>query len=143
MREIGPYLETGGALMSNFLGEPTAAPSVAALCRCGRSESKPWCDGSHATIGFNDRKHPDRVADRLDAYAARQFTILDNRGTCAHSGRCTDALPTVFRAGTEPFVAPAGGRADDILRAIQACPSGALGGMIAERRAAEIGRAHV
>ena len=138
VRENGPYLLTGGALMSNFLGEPTTAPPVAALCRCGRSESKPWCDGTHATIGFNDRKHPDRVADRLDTYAARQFTILDNRGICAHSGRCTDALPTVFRVGTEPFVAPAGGRADDILRAIQACPSGALGAAIAERRAADV-----
>ena len=73
VRENGPYLLTGGALMSNFLGEPTTAPPVAALCRCGRSESKPWCDGTHATIGFNDRKHPDRVADRLDTYAARQF----------------------------------------------------------------------
>ena len=124
VRENGPYLLTGSALMSNFLGEPTTAPPVAALCRCGRSESKPWCDGTHATTGFNDKKHPGRVADRLDAYPARQFTILDNRGTCAHSGRCTDALPTVFRAGTEPFVAPAGGRADDILRAIQACPWG-------------------
>jgi CDGSH-type Zn-finger protein/truncated hemoglobin YjbI len=138
VRENGPYLLTGGALMSNFLGEPTTAPPIAALCRCGRSESKPWCDGTHATIGFNDRKHPDRVADRLDSYSARQFTILDNRGICAHSGRCTDALPTVFRVGTEPFVAPAGGRADDILRAIQACPSGALGAAIVERRAAEV-----
>ena len=138
VRENGPYLLTGGAPMANFLGEPTTAPPVAALCRCGRSESKPWCDGTHATIGFNDRKHPDRVADRLDTYPARQFTILDNRGSCAHSGRCTDALPTVFRAGTEPFVAPAGGRADDILRAIQACPSGALGAAIAERRAADV-----
>jgi CDGSH-type Zn-finger protein/truncated hemoglobin YjbI len=138
VRENGPYLRTGDALMSNFLGEPTTAPPVAALCRCGQSESKPWCDGTHATIGFNDRKHPDRVSDRLDTYAARQFTILDNRGICAHSGRCSDALPTVFRAGTEPFVAPAGGRADDILRAIQSCPSGALGAAIAERRAADV-----
>src|SRR4029453_7218277 len=31
-----------------------------------------------------------------------------------------------------------GGRADDILRAIQACPSGALGAAIAERHAAEL-----
>src|SRR5262245_42135857 len=138
VRENGPYLLTGGAVISNFLGEPTTAPAVAALCRCGRSESKPWCDGTHATIGFNDRKHPDRVADRLDSYTARQFTILDNRGICAHSGRCTDALPLAFRAGAEPFVAPAGARADDIVRAIQSCPSGALGAAIAGRRAAEI-----
>jgi CDGSH-type Zn-finger protein/truncated hemoglobin YjbI len=138
VRENGPYLLTGGASMSNFLGESTTAPPIAALCRCGRSESKPWCDGTHATIGFNDKKHADRVADRLDSYETRQFTLLDNRGICAHSGRCTDALPTVFRAGAEPFVAPAGGRADDILRAIQACPSAALGAAIAERRSAEL-----
>jgi CDGSH-type Zn-finger protein/truncated hemoglobin YjbI len=138
VRENGPYLLTGGTAIWNFLGEPTTAPPVAALCRCGRSESKPWCDGTHATIGFNDKKHPDRVADRLDSYTARQFTILDNRGICAHSGRCTDALPSAFRAGAEPFVAPAGARADDIVRAIQSCPSGALGAAIAERRAAEI-----
>ena len=137
VRENGPYLVTGSAAISNFLGEPTTVPPVAALCRCGRSESKPWCDGTHAAIAFNDKKHSDRVGDRLDRYVARQFTILDNRGICAHSGQCTDALPTVFRAGAEPFVAPAGGRADDILRAIQACPSGALGAAIAERRAAD------
>jgi CDGSH-type Zn-finger protein len=69
VRENGPYLLTGGARMSNFLGEPTTAPPVAALCRCGRSESKPWCDGTHATIGFSATKHPDRVVDRLDSYA--------------------------------------------------------------------------
>src|SRR5262245_47624233 len=138
VRTNGPYLLTGGASMSNFLGESTTAPAVAALCRCGRSESKPWCDGTHATIGFNDNKHADRVADRQDRYPARQFTILDNRGICAHSGRCTDALPVAFRAGAEPFVAPSGARADDILRAIQACPSGALGAAIAERGAADV-----
>ena len=35
-------------------------------------------------------------------------------------------LPTVFRADEEPFVAPAGGRVDEILRAARDCPSGAL-----------------
>jgi truncated hemoglobin YjbI/CDGSH-type Zn-finger protein/uncharacterized Fe-S cluster protein YjdI len=54
-------------------------------------------------------------------------TVLDNRGTCQHSGLCTDRLATVFRAGQEPFVAPSGARADEITAAIQDCPSGALG----------------
>src|SRR5262249_13242373 len=138
VRQNGPYLLTGSTPIWTFLGEPMAAPPVAAVCRCARSQTLPWCDGTHAAIGFNDRKHADRVADRLDSYPARQFTILDNRGICAHSGRCTDALPTGFRAGAEPFVAPAGGRSDDILRALQSCPSGALGAAIAERRAADL-----
>jgi Iron-binding zinc finger CDGSH type len=41
VRENGPYLLTGGTSIWNFLGEPTTAPPVAALCRCGRSQSRP------------------------------------------------------------------------------------------------------
>ena len=32
----------------------------------------------------------------------------------------------MFRAGAEPFVAPSGGRLDEIIRAVRDCPSGAL-----------------
>jgi len=27
---------------------------VAAICRCGSSKKKPFCDGSHQTVGFTD-----------------------------------------------------------------------------------------
>jgi CDGSH-type Zn-finger protein/truncated hemoglobin YjbI len=136
----GPYLAVGAAAtgMVTWLGEPVDAPPVAALCRCGSSASKPWCDGTHAEIGFSGAKRPDRVPDRRDVHESRQFEITDNRGLCAHSGRCTDALPVVFRVDSEPFVAPAGGRADDILRAVQACPSGALGAALEGRRSAAL-----
>ena len=136
----GPYLAVGPAAsgLVSWLGEPITAPPVVALCRCGASAAKPWCDGSHAEIGFSGAKRGDRVPDRLEVYPGRQFTISDNRGLCAHSGRCTDTLPTAFRAGAEPFVAPAGARADDIARAVQVCPSGALGAALEGRRAAEL-----
>jgi len=67
------------------------------------------------------------VPDRLDTYQGQHITVTDNRGTCAHSGFCTDRAPTAFRTDAEPFVAPSGARADEIVRAARDCPSGALG----------------
>ncbi len=122
----GPYLATNVRNLRNYLGEEIPAPPQVALCRCGGSAIRPFCDGSHARIGFTDAKDPKRVPDRLDTYPGVQVTILDNRGTCQHSGLCTDRLATVFRAGQEPFVAPSGGRLDEILSAVRDCPSGAL-----------------
>jgi CDGSH-type Zn-finger protein/truncated hemoglobin YjbI/ferredoxin len=122
----GPYLATNVPTITDWLGQRlTTAPQVA-LCRCGQSASKPFCDGSHAEVGFHAAKDPDRVPDRRDTYVGQQVTVLDNRGLCQHSGLCTDRLPTVFRAGEEPFVAPSGGRMDEIIRAVRDCPSGAL-----------------
>jgi CDGSH-type Zn-finger protein/truncated hemoglobin YjbI/ferredoxin len=122
----GPYLVNGGELR-DWLGQEIPSTPQAALCRCGASAMKPWCDGSHAEIGFTDAKDPNRVPNRLDRYRGQQITVLDNRGTCAHSGLCTNRVPTVFRVDGEPFVAASGGRQDEILNAVHACPSGALG----------------
>jgi CDGSH-type Zn-finger protein/truncated hemoglobin YjbI len=123
----GPYLVTNAASLRDWLGEELPVRPQMALCRCGGSANKPFCDGTHARIGFGDEKDPKRVPDRLDTYAGLQLTILDNRGTCQHSGFCTDRLASVFRAAAEPFVAPSGGRMDEIIRAVRDCPSGALG----------------
>ncbi|WP_218025136.1 CDGSH iron-sulfur domain-containing protein [Nocardia jejuensis] len=123
----GPYLLTNPAAVTDWLGVPVPALPQMALCRCGASETKPLCDGSHARIGFDDAKDSNRVPDRREDYEGVAVTVLDNRGLCAHAGFCTDRVPTVFRAGAEPFVAPSGGRGDEIERAVRACPSGALG----------------
>jgi len=122
----GPYLVTNAARLRDHLGEPVPATPQFALCRCGASALKPFCDGAHAGRGFTDDKDPKRVPDRRDTYRGQQATIMDNRGICQHSGYCTDRLATVFRAGQEPFVAPSGGRMDEIIRAARDCPSGAL-----------------
>jgi CDGSH-type Zn-finger protein/truncated hemoglobin YjbI len=123
----GPYLVTNVTRVTDWLGVSLAPMPQAALCRCGASALKPWCDGSHSVIGFNAAKAPDRVADRLDTYEGQHITVTDNRGICAHSGFCTDRAPTAFRVDGEPFVAPSGARADEIVRAASDCPSGALG----------------
>jgi CDGSH-type Zn-finger protein/truncated hemoglobin YjbI len=122
----GPYLATNVGRLRDWLGRELPARPQLALCRCGASQIKPYCDGSHARIGFSDQKSPDRVPDRRDTYVGLQVTIYDNRGICQHSGLCTDRLATAFRAGEEPFVAPSAGRMDEIVRAVRDCPSGAL-----------------
>lgn len=133
----GPYLVTNPQTIHNWLGVDTATMPQMALCRCGESRSKPICDGSHATSAFTGEKDPDRVPDRRDSYEGEQVTIHDNRGLCAHSGFCSDRLRTVFRVDADPFVAPSGGRMDEIIRAVRACPSGALSFSIGGREAPE------
>jgi CDGSH-type Zn-finger protein/truncated hemoglobin YjbI len=122
----GPYLVTNVAAVRTPLGETLTLPPQVALCRCGASASKPFCDGSHATSGFTDDKDPKRVPDQRDTYPGEQVTVFDNRGICQHSGLCTDRLATAFRTKQEPFVAPGGARMDEFVRAVRDCPSGAL-----------------
>ena len=122
----GPYLVTNVTVLRTPLGEEVPVPPQLALCRCGASAIKPFCDGSHTTSGFTDGKDPNRVPDQRDTYPGQQVTIFDNRGICQHSGLCSDRVPTAFRTGAEPFVAPSGGRLDELVRAVRDCPSGAL-----------------
>jgi CDGSH-type Zn-finger protein/truncated hemoglobin YjbI len=122
----GPYLVTNARSLVDWLGQELPVRPQLALCRCGGSKIKPLCDGTHASIGFSGAKDPSRVPDRRDSYPGLQVTIFDNRGICQHSGFCTDRLPTAFRQGRDPFVAPSGGRMDDLIRAVRDCPSGAL-----------------
>lgn len=51
----GPYLVRGGVRLINSEGREIPVPgkaSVVALCRCGHSNNKPFCDGSHQKVGF-------------------------------------------------------------------------------------------
>lgn len=50
----GPLFLKGEFEIRDAEGEPTYRGSRAALCRCGHSGSKPFCDGSHGGIGWRD-----------------------------------------------------------------------------------------
>jgi CDGSH-type Zn-finger protein/ferredoxin len=122
----GPYLVTNVDNLVNSRGERLETHPRMALCRCGGSANKPFCDGTHARIGFSSAKLPDRAPDRRDTYTRDELTVFDNRGICQHAGLCTDALPAVFRTRQEPFVDLSGADKDAIIEAVKRCPSGAL-----------------
>jgi CDGSH-type Zn-finger protein len=49
----GPYLLRGPFLLRDQDGEEIAsARRVVALCRCGKSGIRPFCDGTHRLVGF-------------------------------------------------------------------------------------------
>jgi uncharacterized Fe-S cluster protein YjdI len=48
----GPLLIRGGVRVLDADGNLLYEGEKAALCRCGGSQNKPFCDGTHKTIGF-------------------------------------------------------------------------------------------
>ena len=54
VRDNGPYKVTGPIRLVDVEGAAWDLPpgETVALCRCGRSENKPFCDRSHREAGF-------------------------------------------------------------------------------------------
>ncbi len=51
----GPALVTGNFILRDAKKKKIKVETeVAAICRCGASKKKPFCDGSHLTAGFKD-----------------------------------------------------------------------------------------
>lgn len=51
--ENGPYLVGGPVTIVDADGNQYPSErEVVALCRCGGSTNKPFCDGTHSKIGF-------------------------------------------------------------------------------------------
>ncbi|MDF2737941.1 MAG: hypothetical protein K0S93_1800 [Nitrososphaeraceae archaeon] len=104
-----------------------------ALCRCGASKNKPFCDGTHSIIGFSSKNNEDNnnnkvASKRRKSYVGKKITIHDNRNICSHAAECVNNLPSVFRLNQRPWIDP-----DDetiaiekIIETIRKCPSGAL-----------------
>ena len=48
----GPLLVYGNISIKDAEGNLTKKHKITALCRCGASENKPFCDGSHVKVNF-------------------------------------------------------------------------------------------
>lgn len=125
-RENGPYVLSNLSTLRTSRGEAAKTSESMVLCRCGKSSSKPHCDGTHVKVAFKSRKLEGRQPDRTDDYAGAGITIHDNRGVCSHAGHCTDNLAGVFRMGAEPWIDPDGADVEEVIRVVKMCPSGAL-----------------
>jgi CDGSH-type Zn-finger protein/uncharacterized Fe-S cluster protein YjdI len=109
-------------LLTSEDGEPIATGTRLALCRCGRSARKPFCDGAHAKSGFNDPgtlgevpppKAPPgplpaapaleiRVRPEGPLKVAGEFQFLDGAGRVLGAGR-EAALCRCGASGNRPF----------------------------------------
>src|SRR5512136_35900 len=102
--ENGPYLVTGGIpLVKQILvcdregnsigwkeGGRYPVPETYSLCRCGRSKTRPFCDGSHVKAHFNGTETASRVPylDRAEWTEGPDIRLSDAPGFCSHARFC-------------------------------------------------------
>lgn len=135
------YLVTDLETLEKSDGTKLKTDPVTALCRCGHSKHKPFCDGEHSRhSGLNEVKKKDRRADQVKAYEGKDITIYDNRGVCSYDSSCTRLLPTVFKKKDRPWIDPDGASVAEIIDTVEKCPSGALSYGIGSRRYQELDR---
>ena len=125
-RENGPLVVKGLHRMVGPDGAEVEVKPVMALCRCGASQSKPFCDGSHNEIGFESRGGKPAGIDKLISYDGQDVSVTYNPLLCSHAAECGRLASHIFNPAQKPWVQPDKGTVAEVEAVVTACPSGAL-----------------
>ncbi len=125
-RENGPLVIKDLKSMTGPDGAEIDCKPVMALCRCGQSANKPFCDGSHKEAGFQSRGGTPAGRDRLISYEGAAVTVTYNPMLCSHAAECGRLAPHIFNPEQKPWIQPDNGTIEEVEAVIRSCPSGAL-----------------
>ena len=106
-------------------GESLTDKGTYALCRCGDSENKPFCDGAHKAAGFEgtDTANDSTYDARASELGSDGITVRDDRSICVHAGFCGNRHTNVWKQTkdmSESMVRLA------VINEVEKCPSGAI-----------------
>ncbi len=134
----GPYVVSGAvplvreAIVANAAGESVEWKTVEtldhkdnyALCRCGESRNKPFCDGTHAKVGFDGTETATRdpYLEQAGLLRGPVDSLTDAERLCAFARFC-DPNGKVWQQVSETDNPPV---EQMFVRQVNACPSGRL-----------------
>lgn len=124
-RENGPLVVSNIPNLRGPDGE-METKQVMALCRCGASKKKPFCDGSHNDAGFESRGGKPAGRDRVMPFEGKEVTVNFNPMLCAHAAECGRLAGHIFDSSKRPWIQPDEGTVEEVKAVVAACPSGAL-----------------
>ncbi|MEU7830715.1 MULTISPECIES: CDGSH iron-sulfur domain-containing protein [unclassified Nonomuraea] len=131
----GPYVVTGSVPMARQViggdamgqstkwvqGEEYPVAESYELCRCGRSQNKPYCDGSHERVRFDGTETASQRSylGQAEEQAGPELALTDAPAFCAFARFC-DADGQVWKLLKIP------GQGETAARQAAHCPSGRL-----------------
>jgi CDGSH-type Zn-finger protein len=104
VRKDGPYIVSGNVALAEQVivadangdavrwqqGQPYDVPRQYALCRCGQSSKRPFCDGTHVKLGFDGTEVSTRTpyAAQARTFGGPVLSLLDATHLCADARFC-------------------------------------------------------